>query len=210
LLLHLWNRQQAAWEGRTEKLAACARTVYEKVQALPVGYQLTRDALDKLLTGQDCMPSKSFIFLPPLQDNMDCVPVLYLPESTRTWEMSSKADCVKYCVALFRDSGRGKAAVKSIVYRFETAHRREEGGDEGKHSYCHCQASHGPERNISVAGCPDWLPDEVPCFPLRANDPVSLLLCLVISLYGRGSVKRMFGSIGRLDKHYLQPIRDIA
>ncbi len=50
-------------------------------------------------------------------------------------------------------------------------------------------------------GCPNWLPSSIPCLPLAANNPVSLLVCLMMSLYGR----KMFNQLlveGRRDGRY--------
>ena len=33
--------------------------------------------------------------------------------------------------------------------------------------------------------CPCWIPDSQPSFPLPAKCPVTLLLCLIVTLYGR-------------------------
>ena len=75
---------------------------------------------------------------------------------------------------------------RAVGYRFETPETA------GPHHYYHAQLI----RSFGKAGvdwgipCPVWLPDTQPAFVLDADDPIELLVCLLVSLYGRGYVDK--------------------
>jgi hypothetical protein len=57
----------------------------------------------------------------------------------------------------------------------------------GIHNYYHAQifrAFHPGGKELPC--CPTWLPESWPAFHLKADDPVTLLVSMVISLYGLG------------------------
>lgn len=76
----------------------------------------------------------------------------------------------------------GASSVASIALRFET----DEGSGGGSHDYCHVQICRSIGRHPATNS--SWLPESEPAFPLDADNQVSLVLCLLTSLYGGRSV----------------------
>lgn len=76
---------------------------------------------------------------------------------------------------------------RSLGWRFEAP----EGS--GEHCYWHAQ----PIREVRRQGdaiplaTPDWLPDTMPAIPLAASDPMQLLVCALVSIYGHATLADM-------------------
>ena len=69
--------------------------------------------------------------------------------------------------------------LKSLAFRFET----DEGEGTGSHNFCHAQLCihiNSHVRDIS----PLWFPESQPSFPLDAKDHISLVLCMLTTVYG--------------------------
>ena len=49
--------------------------------------------------------------------------------------------------------------------------------------------------------CLNWLPGSQPSFPLPANCPVTLLLCLIVTLYGRKCYTNICGRIPGIEQY---------
>ena len=96
-----------------------------------------------------------------------------------------------------------KSELKALALRFETDEggRRQE-GEIGSHDFCHAQLCNSIGRRIR-ASTPPWFPDSQPSIPLDADNQVSLVLCMLTSLYGGAYVRRRFNaSDGKgLQKH---------
>jgi hypothetical protein len=76
----------------------------------------------------------------------------------------------------------------SYGYRYETPEALGDGGKTSNHGYFHAQplremrtAKRGP---MPLPGCPIAFPHDAPTFPLDCNDPLGLLLCALVSIYG--------------------------
>lgn len=89
----------------------------------------------------------------------------------------------------------GAKGVESVALRFET----NEGS--GAHDYCHAQMCRSIGKHSATNS--SWLPQSEPAFPLDAGDQVSLVLCLLTSLYGgRIVLSRLKGAnIDGIDTH---------
>ena len=63
------------------------------------------------------------------------------------------------------------------------------GDNDGAHDFHHAQLIRKfGQRKLDdklQIDCPIWLPQSQPSFPLPAECPVTLLLCLLVTLYGR-------------------------
>lgn len=123
------------------------------------------------------------LYLPRLEKNPEFVPILSLQCS-----LDETGTNAKLRVMLVSPNGE-KEKLHGIGFRLESPHGdegdEEDGGNElGRHGFYHAQLirslGYGPP-----VECPSWLPETQPSFPLTADDPVTLVLCLLLSLYGK-------------------------
>lgn len=126
----------------------------------------------------DAGNQNKYIFLKPINEGGGIIPILSFHYNFQP----SKAE-LRLRVALFVPDGNSDVA--AIGCRFEPP----EG--PGTHNYFHAQMF----REFRAVGgsflpsCPAWLPCSTPAFQLKAYDPVTLLISMVISLYGIGVVQ---------------------
>jgi hypothetical protein len=126
------------------------------------------------------------LFLPPLDLNKDFVPVLSItsdfeaaPPNTQLW------------VGMF--SCDKKRNLRVWGFRFETAHVNT------NHDYSHSQFTRTFRRTKDgrkFQNLPEWMPEHLPCIVVPSNGPVSLVFCMLISLYGQrgyGLITKMGG-----------------
>ena len=138
------------------------------------------------------------IYLPPLEKDPDCVPIL-----SPYFNLKETRSIAKLRVLLVRlDKNRKPHGIYGIGFRMETPEKINQGvnssvdgqcvdttNNSGIHDFHHAQLirKFGQEKldNKLQIDCPIWLPQSQPSFPLPAKCPVTLLLCLIVTLYGR-------------------------
>jgi hypothetical protein len=175
LLAALCDRQQQAWFAppvgpHPKALSAYEKLVteYRPVRATEVERSLTcRSALD-------FRSQREAVYLTPPKGLEHFVPVLM----------------VKCC---FEDSDGTKLDLRLMLISFSEDDRlhglgyRMEFGNK-KHAFPHAQLVRGfhpaPDRDKLAISCPSWLPETQPSFLIPATGPVTLLLIMLISLYG--------------------------
>ena len=132
------------------------------------------------------------LYLPPLEKDAEFVPILDVKcdlDGTRT-EIELRVLLVRQ-VEDCKTNGEGK--LRCIGFRLESPHgdreqRETEEGEkkvEGRHDFYHAQLIRGLRWGPAFKS-PDWLPCTQPSLPLTANCPVTLVLCLLLTLYGKG------------------------
>src|ERR1700694_1149315 len=135
-------------------------------------------------TELDLSASKRFIFL-EAWERAPRIPVMSV-----YCNFVSTPSVVRLRTALFlltpNDLGH---KVQAVGYRFETPE-----GPQGRHSYHHAQ----PIRAFDAAGselpgAQSWLPTTDPTFAPDADNPISLIFCMLVSLYGADYMKSMVG-----------------
>lgn len=138
------------------------------------------------------------LYLPALQKKSNFVPILSL--SCKLNEAQSIAQFRVMLVAL----DRNHKTLNSIGFRMETPESRNQNSNtatkEGIHDFFHAQLiqkfdKKKPDGKPEIY-CPDWLPESQPSFPLPADCPVTLLLCLIVTLYGRNYYNRFLKTHG--------------
>ena len=137
------------------------------------------------------------LYLPPLERDPRCVPILSL-----YCKLQEPQSIMKLRVMLVSlDENRGPDGIYGIGFRMETpesinqnmslpANNQSAAFDNGgAHDFHHAQLirKFGQRKldNKLQIDCPIWLPQSQPSFPLPAKCPVTLLLCLIVTLYGR-------------------------
>lgn len=138
------------------------------------------------------------LYLPPLSLNKEFVPILSMDwKLNKAWiEISIRIEMYRYCSI---DGSRSH--LRSIGFRFEI-HK-----PGTPHDYMHVQVTSRFGQGV-VEGCPDWLPTSVPCIPTIAKGPISLLFCILVSLYGKEMYSRLFSGMN-LPQKYKKPLKDI-
>lgn len=116
--------------------------------------------------------------LPPLKNKKGFVPYLQVK-----CDLSGSSCSLSLRVELYHLE---KNKMKAIGIRFET-------GDIA-HNFCHVQL-------FSLRSFSQKIPDEDPCIPTAAACPISLLICLIISLYGLKTWNRYFTDISLEKRH---------
>lgn len=150
----------------------------------------------------DFSDRRKFLYLPPLKKNAEFVPILHvacdLAEGVAT--MNLRVMLIRYVEDSGQDGGR---RLCGVGFRFETPHGEQ---GEGRHDFYHAQLIRGFDREPSIE-CPDWLPCTQPSFPLVARCPVTLVVCLLRSLYGRKRFQQLLppaSGLSRWLKPYLE------
>jgi len=144
---------------------------------------------------EPCIVTKRPLVLPPLEK----YDVKYIPMVTFDCDFRNPLPSVRYGLKLleiFQEEDNER--IRFFEFRYELAH----GGPH--HDFPHAQISRvGENKNFN------WIPEHVPAFPLCANGAMSLLLCIIISLYS----KRKSGNIVnhlKIDEIYKTPIKQIV
>jgi hypothetical protein len=94
-----------------------------------------------------------------------------------------------------------------IGFRFEGSEA--EDGEECDHNYWHMQLVSKIKTKIGnrFPVSKNWLPTGIPCIPIKTQCPVSLLLCLLVSLYGPDIFSYLIDV--SVDDKYKQPLQDV-
>ena len=193
ILLTIFDEQKSDWSEETRKgrkPTSKARAFYE-LYSNNIWHAISREKLEALLGKNDekldinFASEKAVLFLPPLVErNSEFVPILNL-----SCKISSTINAIRLYVLLVRlDDSTQKPY--GLGFRFDSPKKehyegfQESNVGEGEHDFYHVQIirrfDYGPDIDI-----PDWLPDHQPSFPLIADDPASLLLALLLTLYGK-------------------------
>lgn len=132
------------------------------------------------------------LYLPPLEKDSHFVPVLSL-----YCKLNAKQSVAKLRVMLVCLDEDHKPY--GIGFRLETPESMNQNANttdnDGIHDFHHAQLirkfGNKLDRNLPV-DCPSWIPESQPSFPLPAKCPVTLLLCLIVTLYGRKYYNEFF------------------
>lgn len=174
LFLAIWAEQDEAWrEGSGEnKPSTRAKEALEKVRTMgSFANQLTREALLGRLPSETQLESdfkRAYLLLPPSPKAADFVPLMRMKYRFALKDKQFEVKDVCLEVTLFCRVG---TQLEWLPLRLES------GG--GMHNFYHAQLT-----NNMVPTKPNWLPRSQPSFPLCANCPVTLVISLLLTLYG--------------------------
>ena len=131
-------------------------------------------------------------YLPPVKDDSEFIPILQI-----RWKLGKICD-ISIRIEMYRfvrtfPEGSG---FRSLAFRFEMH------GASKTHDFMHVQVTR------TQHGFPDWLPTTIPCIPTIAQCPVSLLLCALVSLYGKNMYNMLFSGM-KMPKKCLEPLKQI-
>jgi hypothetical protein len=186
LLLWLFSTHKKPWEmdddvlnrigGKLQRIYASLRNERELEQSLPAQERVRSE-----------FPRNQYLYLNPIRERNTLIPVLSVKSDFGRWPPE-----VRIRMGLFLEY---EHELKAIGYRFEAPEGPGREGP-GEHHYYHAQLIHGFEKDkpFTEANRNDWRSGQCPTFPVDADNPVSLLLSLLVALYGLnyvlGQVKR--------------------
>lgn len=204
VLLRIFEKSNAQWrKGSTlEGKKIDDNTVDDYQKLLCIKPLIAPGKLENLVKKpryQGLLLDRPFnLYLPPLSRNMEFVPILSIDwKLNKPWiELSIRIEMYRYCSI---DGSRSH--LRSIGFRFEI-HK-----PGTPHDYMHVQVTNRFGRGV-VEGSPDWLPTTLPCIPTIAKGPVSLLFCVLVSLYGKEMYSGLFSGMN-LPKKYVEPLKEI-
>ncbi len=176
LFLAIWSEQVDAWRNdkKPNKPSTKAREVLNELGTkVPFSNQLTREALLSCLPSETQLASdfkQAYLLLPPSPKAADFVPLMSM-----TYDLSTTPAKVCIRVTMFCHDGSN---LQWLPLRLESG--------DGMHGFYHAQLGNSDEPKK-----PSWLPGSQPSFPLCANCPVTLVIALLLTLYGQKETARV-------------------
>ena len=191
ILLPLFKIQESAWirknpiPSRSDKALKTFDAIHEKW--LPIKFDEIESLFDPAELILNFPERGKVLYLPPLEKNANFVPALSLSCTLNENQSIAKLRVMLVCLDEDHEKPYG------IGFRMETPESMNQNGNEddnqGIHDFHHVQLIRtfgqvGLDNSLPI-DCPCWLPVSQPSFPLPAKCPVMLLLCLILTLYGK-------------------------
>lgn len=104
--------------------------------------------------------------------------------------------------------GESKQKLKCFGFRFEGGHVDKK-GKRHPHDYYHVQLlNKSGYSKGEILLFPEWISHKIPCIPLKIDNPVSLVLYILASLYGR-EMFRVLKEAETIESKYKNPIMEM-
>lgn len=195
LFLAIWSEQDDAWRNDSgpNKPSTKAKDVLNALGTKgSFANQLNQAALLNRLPSETQLASdfkRAYLLLPPSPKAADFVPLMWMGYDLAVTPVDV---CIR--VTMFCLDGN---ELEWLAFRLESPENRLEntennnGNDNGTgmHDFYHAQLG-----NDDVPKKPSWLPKSQPSFPLCANCPVTLVISLLLTLYGRKETARVLAN----------------
>lgn len=169
-----WSRNQKMW-GNDLKINGDAYSTYtELIRSFAPLTEKETEALflDSKSANFNLSDKRKAIYLSPTSNQPRHVPVISLE-----CNMNDAESKIKIRIMLIQKRNN---VLKGVGFRFEK-------GDD-THNFYHVQLIQELQgaKHVSnpIVEYSEWLPESEPAIPVKADDPVTLLLCSLISLYG--------------------------
>ena len=178
--LTLWNKGVRNLPGSqvSRRAAIAYQNLIEVKRPMSLGQfkKLVKEARKSKVTNLKA----EWIYLPPLADNSDFVPVLSLE-----FDLGKPHGNIRFTVMMLLGSKTETAiSYQGIAYRFELGHLG------SGHDYYHVQFTNPGQNfggNDDSLGCPSWIPTKMPRILTPAKGASTLILCVLLSFYGKVS-----------------------
>jgi len=195
----LYQEQQVSWFPERRKRTPSARAQEVWYHLVNRWTPIRQEDLDRWFPSSASEldvdfshPRSLFLYLPPLEKDAEFVPILSLKCRLDTEKTVMKLRVMLVCLVEDDQENEDKEKLRGIGFRLESPHgdeyegERNEGEEkrEGRHDFYHAQIVRGFGWGPLVES-PSWLPETQPSFPLVADCPVTLVLCLLLTLYGK-------------------------
>ena len=203
LLRRLSDKSHSMWRKLVNPSGdPLGKNTIDNYEALSyVKHPMSPEALENRLA-EDCgnlrlnIGKAPFFYLPPLERNSEFIIILSLK-----CDLDKSLEDINLGIEMYRFDDSKKPL--GFGFRFEGPEA------DSKDDYWHAQViSEARAGGDKLPECPNWLPTTVPCIPARAHCPVSLLFCMLISLYGKGMFNKFFVGMN-IDRKFTQPLSDI-
>jgi len=181
----LWHGHEKPWVYGDKK----AQAIYEKISP---GYGSIQsvEELEQYLPSEEKVhsefPIRKHLYLNPVE-GLSLVPILTIASD---FGRAIPELRIRLMLFLLHDG-----ELRGFGYRFESP----EG--PGIHHYYHTQPITDFKVGASSSDTENWLPTQCPTFPLDADNPVKLLLSLLISLYGKSCILQIKQQVSGIDSH---------
>ena len=191
ILTLLFQIQNSAWHEKDPKLKPSKRALktYHTISGSvpPITLEETRFVYKPPNYVLDFSQRGRVLYLPPLQNKV----ASFVPILSPYCKLNQTRSIARLQVMLIRaDRNRNSFG---MGFRLETPGRTNQNANAtdkaGIHDFYHAQLirefrQKRLDKPLPI-DCPSWLPVTQPSFPLPARCPVMLLLCLIVTLYGR-------------------------
>ena len=189
ILTPLCTIQKSAWIDEEKKWKPSKRALetYKFVSQLrlPLLQPVKHEDIKNFFSSSDTTNVNFFkenkvLYLPPLKKDADDAE--FVPIFSLSCNLNRNQSIAKFRVMLVTLDENDRTKLNGIGFRMETP------DGTGIHDFHHAQLIHqfSPKQfgNILQIKCLSWLPESQPSFPLPADCPVMLLLCIMLTLYG--------------------------
>ena len=196
ILLHLFEVQDLAWFKKEERWKPSCQALKTFDAIHTEGFAITFPEIEYLFKKPELVLKFSergqILYLPPIEKEPNFVPLLSL--SCKLNETQSRARFRVMLICLDENE-----EARGIGFRLETPESQnqdeedpvdeETPDDNGIHDFHHAQliqtfGQTNLDEKLDI-NYSDWIPQKQPSFPLPAKCPVTMMLCLLVTLYGR-------------------------
>jgi hypothetical protein len=196
LLDKLWWNADSRWRNHA-KLPKDTRMSVN--HAAPSRYRMKREEFIAMMSAfptNQIAITEHVLWLPPLMDDSKFIPMIHGCCDLANYQ----ADLQLELYSFSEDEGP-----QSISLRFESPN------DSPPHNFWHSQLVIQSRYLEPLGGVPEWFPTTLPTFALNASSPVSLLLSMLVALYGGVYVQRLMANIrGRDLRPYYELLNSIS
>jgi hypothetical protein len=201
ILLTLHSEYVAWWNGYLGDNGAKVRDFYELINASSYR-QIDEKELERTFNSKnfDLMEKRLFLYMKPVEKRGWLAPILALK-----YNMEGELPEVRLRLGLYVTNQQWETQ-EAIGFRFETP----ESEGDGTHNYYHAQMFHSFDKGEGSSPSfsqHTWFPVTQPAFALDAGNPLELLACMLVSLYGPDYViKQILAQRGQEVKNHLTSI----
>lgn len=209
-LILLFRKQESAWVKRNPKDKPSNRALetydFIKYKWIPITFKEIEPLFNEDQLDLDFSKWGKVLYLPPLKKDAHFVPVLSLDCQ---WNQTQRSARLKVMLVYRGNCPEEHCNPYGIGFRLETPESMNQTetatGNKGIHDFHHAQlikrfGKDNLDSKLQI-DCPSWLPETQPSFPVPAKCPMSLLFCLIATLYGRKEY-RDYRDMFPNQKHY--------
>ena len=203
-----WNNEEAKWKPSKRALETYKFVFEQRLQSIqPIKPEDINQFFPPCETADvNFFEEKKVLYLPPLKKDAEFVPIFSL-----CCNLSKNQSIARFRVMLVT-LDESNEALNGIGFRMETPEGRDQNVNTtdndniGIHGFHHAQLiqQFNPKQFCDKLRikCPSWLPESQPSFPLPADCPVTLLLCLIRALYGGNYHKKICSRMSGIEPYW--------